>query len=206
MTGLLLHHVSVLIREFGSIALFVIVTAESLGAPVPGESAIVLASIAAGAGKLSIWLVALSAFCGAVLGDNVGYFLGRKFGRRLIEKYGRRIGITADKYRRAEAFAFRYGPWMVIGARFFVILRQLNGLVAGTTGMRWLAFFLANVLGAALWVGFWTTLAYKLGHSVSLLSFFWHHLSFVPLAVTIALIAGIIVLGLVFWKRKAVIR
>jgi len=84
---------------------------------------------------------------------------------------------------------------MVVFARFFVVLRQLNGIVAGTTGMRWTTFFAANVVGAAIWVGLWTTLAYRFGGATSLLPLFWHHLAL------IAAILTPLAIGLLAWLR-----
>lgn len=194
MTQLLLQQISAIVEAYGSIGLFIVVTLESLGLPFPGETAIILASVAAAAGKIKIWQVALAAFTGAVLGDNIGYLIGRNFGKPFIEKHGHRVGITPERYLKAENIAQRYGPWMVLVARFFVLLRQLNGLVAGTTAMHWIKFTTANAVGAALWVGLWTILAYKLGHEVSLLPFLWHHITAVA-----AVLMGLVIVGLLIW-------
>ena len=137
----------------------------------------ILASAAAAAGKLDIYAVAAAAFLAAVAGDNIGYLLGRKLGRPVITRYGARFGLTDRNFDRVEAVVRRRGPFMVVIARFVVVLRQLNGIVAGTTGMPWPIFLAANAAGAALWVGVWTTLAYKFGHSTDVLPFLWHHLS-----------------------------
>ena len=85
---------------------------------------------------------------------------------------------------------------MVMVARFVVVLRQLNGLVAGTTGMRWPTFLAANLVGAGLWVGVWTTLAYQFGQKLDVLPFFWHHLSLSRRSAIPLLIAALIVLHL----------
>ena len=146
-------NVSALIHHYGAAALFVSLTLETLGLPLPGESALILASTLAGAGKISIWAVAIAAWCGAVLGDNIAYFIGRRYGRAVVTSYGARFGVTESRYAKVEAVFARYGPLMVIAARFVVLLRQMNGLVAGTAGMHWLAFALSNVVGAALWAG-----------------------------------------------------
>jgi membrane protein DedA with SNARE-associated domain len=81
---------------------------------------------------------------------------------------------------------------MVVVARFVVLLRQLNGLVAGTTGMRWTSFLAANVVGAALWVGCWTTLAYRFGHSTEIIPYLWHHLGLVAAIAVPLLIAALV--------------
>jgi membrane protein DedA with SNARE-associated domain len=186
-----------LVSHLGAPALFVTLTLESLGAPVPGESAVIAASAAAARGELDIRAVALAAFAGAVLGDNIGYLIGRKLGRAAIVRHGRRFGLTDAAFDRAEAITARWGPLMVVLARFVVLLRQLNGIVAGTTGMPWPRFLLANAIGAALWVGVWTVLAYRLGRDAhAVLPWFWHHLGLVAAILVPALILVLLVLRL----------
>jgi membrane protein DedA with SNARE-associated domain len=189
----LAHAFESLIGEYGVPALFVTMFFETLGAPLPGESALILSAGAAAAGKLDIRAVVVAAYLGAVLGDNLAYLIGRKLGRPVILRYGRRVGITDAAYAKAEAIARRHGPLMVMAARFVVVLRQLNGLVAGTTGMRWPTFIAANLVGAGLWVGVWTTLAYEFGQKIDVLPFFWHHLSWVA-AIGIPLVIVALVL------------
>jgi membrane protein DedA with SNARE-associated domain len=186
------HHLEAFIAQYGLLALLVSVTLESLGAPLPGESAVLLASGAAAAGTLNIYAVAMVAFAAAVLGDNIGYLIGRKLGRAAIAQHGARFGLTEANLQRVEKVAHRYGPMMVVVARFVVLLRQLNGLVAGTTGMRWTSFLAANVVGAALWVGFWTTLAYRFGHSTEIIPYLWHHLGLVAAIAVPLLIAALV--------------
>jgi membrane protein DedA with SNARE-associated domain len=179
------------------LALFVCVALESLGAPLPGESAIVFAGAAAATGKLPISGVAVAAFLGAVIGDNAGYLIGRRMGRPVILKYGGRVGIGPKQLDRAEQIARRHGALMVVFARFVVLLRQLNGIVAGTTGMHWATFAAANAFGAALWVGVWATLAYHFGReATSLLPFLWHHLALVAGVAVPALIVLLVVVRL----------
>jgi len=188
----LTHHLEALVAAYGIPALFISVSLEALGAPLPGESAIILAAGAAARGEFSIYTVAVTAFLAGVLGDNIAYLIGRKLGRPTILRYGGRVGITEATLGKAEAVAHRYGPLMVVFARFVVVLRQLNGLVAGTTGMHWLTFLLANMAGAALWAGFWSTLAYRFGISTDILPFFWHHLSLVAAIGIPLIIAGLV--------------
>lgn len=192
-------HLLALVEQYGVLALFVSLTLETLGLPLPGESALIALSAAAGAGKLSLWHVVGAAYVAAVLGDNIGYLIGRRYGKAVILRYGVRLGITHAKYEKAEAIAARYGPLMVVAARFVVLLRQLNGLVAGSTGMHWAAFLGANLVGAALWVGFWSTLAYRFGHDVSIVPWIWTHLSLVAMVAIPALLA---VVGVLYWHLR----
>ena len=193
----LAQHLASLVAHYGLPALFVSVTLEALGAPLPGESAIIVVAGAAARGELGIRSVAVTAFLASVLGDNIGYLIGRKLGRSAIARAGGRFGITEAALARAEGIVSRYGPVMVVVARFVVVLRQLNGLVAGTTKMPWPRFLAANVVGAALWVGLWTTLAYRFGRSANdILPFFWHHLSLVAAIAMPLLLLGLLVLHL----------
>ncbi len=175
-------------------------TLESLGAPLPGESAILIAAGAAAKGTLSIRAVAIAAFAAAVLGDSIGYLIGRRLGRPAVARYGARFGATEARLARVEAVAVRYGPLMVVFARFFVVLRQFNGLVAGTSGMRWPVFLAANVTGAALWAGFWSTLAYRFGLNTDNLPALLHRLG--PLAGLLAFAAILALIVLHFRKRR----
>jgi len=196
MHSALIQHFESFVGEYGVVALFLTLFFETLGAPLPGESALILASGAAAAGKLDIRAVVLAAWLGSILGDNAAYLIGRKLGRPAVLRYGSRVGVTEGAYAKAEAITHRYGPLMVVAARFVVILRQLNGLVAGTTGMPWLHFLAANLVGAALWVGLWATLAYKFGQKLDVLPFFWHHLSLVAAIAIPLLILGLAALRL----------
>ena len=87
-----------------------------------------------------------------MLGDNVGYIIGRTLGRATISRYGAKIGLTDERMRAVEKIFVRYGAATVMFARFFNILRQLNSIVAGILGMSWWRFLLFNAIGAALWV------------------------------------------------------
>ncbi len=197
------HHFSALVADYGVVALFLSVTFEALGAPLPGESAILVASAAAAAGQFRIETVVIAAFVGAVLGDNIGYLIGRKLGRPAIVRYGARFGATEANMDRVESVVAKHGPLMVVFARFFVILRQLNGVVAGTTGMRWPVFLAANTVGAAIWVGLWATIAYRFGLTSGALPYLWHHLALVAAFLTPILIAGLVYLRLRGRRRNA---
>jgi membrane protein DedA with SNARE-associated domain len=180
--------------HWGTLALFVTLTLESLGAPLPGESALIAASAASARGAFPLWQVVLAAWAGAVLGDNLGYLIGRKLGRDALIRVGGRFGVTEGAIARTEQVARRWGPFMVVAARFVAVLRQLNGIVAGTTGMSWPKFIAANAVGAALWVGVWTTLAFRFGHDLSIVPWLWHHLALVAMVVIPALVAALIFL------------
>jgi membrane protein DedA with SNARE-associated domain len=184
------------LQVYGLDVLGLVLFFESVGAPLPGESLLIAAGALAGEGQFNPWAVGAIGVLAAVLGDNLGYLIGRKAGRPLILKHGRRLGITPERFAKVEALLERRGWIIVAGARFVVLLRQLNGLVAGTTGMPWLHFLAANLVGAALWVGVWTTLAYRFGHDTEIVPYLWHHLNLVAMVLVPLLILALLALHL----------
>jgi membrane protein DedA with SNARE-associated domain len=183
------------LKDYGYLAIAVIVTIESFGPPLPGETIIIAASLYAGAGRLNIWLVILIAFSSAVVGDNIGYFIGRKGGRALVERHGKYVGATEERFAKAEAFFVRNGRWVVIVARFIEGLRQLNGVIAGTTGMRWRTFAMSQVLGAALWVGLWATVGYNSGSHVEAIYSAFSKIGY-------GLFALVVIAAAIWWFRR----
>ena len=154
------------IAQYGYGALFGVLFAESFGLPLPGEAFLITASFLATQGQLNIWLVGLTAWTAVVLGDNAGYAIGRFGGRKLIIRHGARVGISVERLNKTERFFAHYGPEIVIIARFFPVLRQLNGIVAGSAGMRWKRFVSYNALGGLLWVGAWSSGVYYFGSQI----------------------------------------
>lgn len=152
---------------YGAVAFLIFI--EDFGVPSPGETVLIAAAAASAQGDLNVLLVGIVAFSAAVLGDNVGYALGRYGGRRLILRIGRRLElhghhlVTEDRLDHAQSFFESYGSWIIVVARFIEGLRQLNGIIAGSLQYSWIRFLTLNALGAALWVGFWTTLSYFAG-------------------------------------------
>ena len=149
--------------HYGYWALFGAILLENFGLPVPGETLLIASALLASQGKMHIVPLLVTACIAAITGDNIGYAIGRFGGRRLVFRYGRYVFITEERLQKAEGFFRRYGGAVVVMARFFAVLRQLNGIVAGTAKMRWYRFLLYNILGAALWVTFWGMLFYELG-------------------------------------------
>jgi membrane protein DedA with SNARE-associated domain len=154
------------LAQYGYGALFAVLFAESLGLPLPGETFLVASAFLASQGQMHIVWVAAVAVAAAALGDNVGYGVGRWGRQRLLLRYGARVGITGERLARVEQLFARFGPEIVIVARFMPVLRQLNGVVAGGARMPWKRFLAYNLLGAALWVGTWTTIVFVLGKEV----------------------------------------
>jgi membrane protein DedA with SNARE-associated domain len=187
------------IHHHGVAAVFVILVFESLGAPLPGESLLIFAAVLAEHGDLSFPGLLVSAWAGAVIGDNFGYSIGRTLGHKLIWRYGGKVGLTAERLHKVEVVFARYGSVAVAFARFFNVLRQLNGVVAGTVEMDWWRFLVFNALGSALWVLVWTLVGYYLGIHGSHIAVLIHKLGFLGLgAVAIVLMA---VMAYVFGRK-----
>ncbi len=153
--------------HYGLWAIALLVLVEDFGVPVPGETVLIAGAIYAGSGKLNVVAVGLVGFAAAVMGDNIGYTIGRFGGRALVERWGKYVFITPARLDKAEAFFNNHGGKIITIARFIEGLRQANGLIAGITEMHWLKFFLFNALGAALWVGTWVSTGYFAGEHIT---------------------------------------
>lgn len=156
-------NVSHLVEVFGYPLLFVLVMGESSGVPIPGETALITAAVLASQGRLHIELVIPIAALGAIVGDNVGYQIGRKGGRWLLERPGWLQHQRVRVLRTGEPFFQRHGPKAVFFGRFVLGLRVWASWLAGATRMRWPSFLLWNALGGACWATAIGLAAYFLG-------------------------------------------
>ena len=159
-----------LIAVYGYWALFALVGAESVGIPVPGETALVLAGAYAGSThRLSPWLIFVVAAAAAFAGDNLGYWIGSKGGYRLARRYGARIPalrLDERKLKTARYLFDRHGRKVVFFGRFVSILRTYAAFLAGTSKMRWRRFLPANAAGGVLWAGAYTLASYLAGDTL----------------------------------------
>jgi membrane protein DedA with SNARE-associated domain len=153
------HH---LISSYGYAAVFVLVAAESLGIPLPGETVLVAAATYAGATHhLSIWFVFLVGAGAAVIGDTAGYWIGDLGGYRLLRRYGRYVHIDESKIKVGRYLFDRRGGAVVFFGRFVLILRTYAAFLAGTNKMHYPRFLAFNVSGGLLWAGLYCALAYN---------------------------------------------
>jgi membrane protein DedA with SNARE-associated domain len=182
------HHFEGTLHDWGYLGVAGFIFFEDFGVPLPGETMLIAASLYAGAGHLDVWVVGLIAFVAAVAGDNVGYAIGRFGGHDLVEKHGKWVFVTPDRLERAEKFFEKHGGKIVTVARFVEGLRQLNGIIAGIVEMHWLRFLLFNALGAALWVGVWTTVGYVAGDHVETIT---HYATYAAIALGVVVAAGV---------------
>ena len=139
------------VAAYGAVAIFVVVYFESFGAPLPGETGVIAAALLAVRGDISIVAVYLAVFCAALLGDSTGYVVGRVGGRRLLERFGPYVKLTPERLKAFEERFAKQGFYLVMIARFLPVLRQLNGLLAGSMNMPWTTFITAQMIGAFLW-------------------------------------------------------
>ena len=153
-----------LVGHWGYWAIFLVVILGNMGLPVPEEIILSLAGYLSWRGDLWLPIVFAVGVLSAVTGDNIGYWLGRRYGRVAIEHYGRRLLLTPDRFEFARRFVDRYGFIAVFLARFVPGLRFLAGPTAGTVGLSFPAFFVSNVLGAALYVPLAVGMGYAIGY------------------------------------------
>jgi membrane protein DedA with SNARE-associated domain len=153
-----------LISAYGYGVIAGIVGLEGMGIPVPGETALVAAAIYAGmTDQLDIRYVIGAAACGAIVGDNCGYWLGRRIGQQALERYGHYIFLTRSRIELGQYLFVRHGGKVVFFARFFTVLRTLGAFLAGLNHMRWRRFAPFNATGSITWAAAFGLAAYLLG-------------------------------------------
>lgn len=163
MSSVLITH---LIAAYGYFALFALIALESLGIPLPGETALIAASLYAGSThRLDIFAVAAVAVAAAVLGDNAGYWLGRRGGGALVARHGHLVRLDARKLKVGRYLFARHGFAVVSVGRFVSVLRTYAAFLAGVSRMPAGNFILANAVGGLLWAGGYAAAAYGLGNA-----------------------------------------
>jgi membrane protein DedA with SNARE-associated domain len=154
------------IGHWGYFAICIFVILGNLGLPVPEESILVLAGYLIWHEKLRLLWVLVVGVLSAVAGDNLGFWVGRRFGQDAIERYGHWVLVTPDRLHRARGFMTRYGSYGVFAARFVAGLRFLAGPLAGSTGLRPHVFLVANTLGALIYVPAVVGAGYAIGYGL----------------------------------------
>ena len=162
--GDLLH----LIGRYGYLVVFFGVMLEGTGMPLPGETVLIAAGVLVHRGVLHFGDTLFFGILGAVVGNQIGYWVGRFGGRAFVLRWGRYTFITPERLGHAEAFFAQHGGGAVFLCRFVVGLRVFGALVAGTSRMPWVRFALYNVLGGIVWVTVAVSLGYFLWASISL--------------------------------------
>ena len=180
-----------IVAAHGYLIVASIVGIESMGVPAPGETALVTAAIYAGTThRLSILLLIAAAALGAIVGDNLGYLIGRRFGYDLLLRHGRRIGIDERRLKLGRFLFERHGGKVVFFGRFMAVLRALAGVLAGAACMDWRRFLAFNAAGGIGWAALYGTAAYVFGDRIERVRG--------PLAVT-GIVIAVLVVGATWW-------
>jgi len=177
------------VDRYGYPAIFLTILVEGMGIPAPGQTILIAAALSAAHGNLSIVWVMILAFTGAGLGNSLGYLLGRWGGRALLARFK----VRGDRLARLEGHFRRYGGGVVLVARFFDGLRQLNGIVAGMLEMPWGVFTGFNILGAVLWTGVWGLGTYWLDKDISMVHSVFRKIEPFAVALTLAGFLGLMI-------------
>jgi len=161
---------------------------ESVGLPLPAEAALMAAAIfAARTHELDIRPLIAAAILAAVLGNVAGFWIGRRFGYRLLAQYGNRLGLTEGRLRIGQWLFMRYGGMFVFAARFLPFLRNMAAVLAGANRMAQHRFYVASSTAAVAWVLCYALAAYSLGGAFTELAS--------PAAIVLGAVAVLIILA-----------
>jgi membrane protein DedA with SNARE-associated domain len=194
-----LHAVQPELDRYGYGAVGLLIFLESIGAPLPGETVLIAAAVYAGTGRLNPFVLAVVAVLAAVVGDNTGYAVGRVGGARAIARFGRLVLLTPDRFEKGRQVFRRHGPRIVFVARFVAVLRQVNGLLAGTAHLPWRVFAVVDALGSLLWVGCWTTVGYFAGNHIDTV---WHAVTRAGWVAAVVAVVVVVAVSFVVTRRR----
>ena len=163
-SGLITH----LIATYGYFAVFALIALESIGIPLPGETALIAASIYAGSThRLDIIAIAGVAAAAAIIGDNGGYWLGRRGGGALAARHGHLVRLDGRKLKVGRYLFARHGGKVVFFGRFISVLRTYAAFLAGLNRMPLARFAAANAAGGMLWAVGYAAAAYAIGNAAA---------------------------------------
>src|SRR6201997_1540364 len=187
-----------LIAQYGYWAVGVALLLENAGMPVPGETVLLLASLLAySREELQLPYIIVVGVCAATLGDNLGYVIGYRGGRRLFDRYRSAFRIKLETIARGERLFDRFGAVTILFARFIFGLRVIAGPLAGVLRMPWKRFAVFNFLGALLWVTVISVVGHKFGKHWDTLTEYLERFNLV--------IAGVVAIGILvlwLWRRR----
>ena len=195
MISVTTHNLLHLLATYGYWAVFVFIAIESMGIPFPGETMLLVAAIYAGTThRLSILLVIVAAASGAILGDNLGFIIGRVGGYRLLRRYGRYIRLDERKLKLGQYLFMKHGGKVVFFGRFVAVLRAWAAFLAGTNRMRWPGFLFFNALGGIVWATLFGLGGYYLGDSI-------HRLTG-PVAIACTVLAALVIIAFLIFVHR----
>jgi len=190
------HALEPWITSYGSLAVAVLVMLESLGLPLPGETALVSAAIYAGSThRIDIFVLIGSAAIGASLGGILGYWIGRRAGYPALLRHGSRIGLTERRLLAGHWLFENHGGKIVVFGRFFAVLRALAALLAGVTRMEWRRFLVFQIFASVVWAAIYGGAAYIFGKQIE------HVAGPVGVAIGVAIVIAVIVAAMMFHRH-----
>jgi membrane protein DedA with SNARE-associated domain len=182
-----------LFARYGYAVVFVGVFLENAGLPVPGETALLAGAALSRSGALFLPWVIATAIAAAIFGDNIGFLIGRRGGRVLLDRFGSKLGLTPDRLVEFDRFFDKHGAKTVFIARFVTGLRVVGAVLAGASGLPWGRFLLYNATGAVAWATTFGAVGYFLAYSWETLEE-WIGRSGLALLAAVAIIAVVAVL------------
>ena len=191
-----LARVQPLLERYGYGAAFAAVMAEGMGVPTPGQTLLMAGALEAATGRMNIALLLFLVTTAAIVGNSIGYAIGRWGGRVVLVK----LKINPQRQQYLVDLFKRRGGVVILLARFLDGLRQLNGIVAGVLRMPWWSFTAYNVAGAVLWTSAWGLGTYYLGRDIHLIAAFFHRHR--PLLLVVGAIAFVALLMYLLRSRK----
>lgn len=169
-----MHSVAHLVHAYGLLVVAGFIGLESVGIPLPGETALVVGSVIAGrTHELNIVAVILTAFAASLIGRMLGYLVGAQFGYWLLLRYGSYVRITEKRIKLGQYLFLKHGAAIIIIAQFIPVMRCIAGILAGANRMPWRHFLLASAIGAGLWAVFFGAAAYTFGRQFARLASSW---------------------------------
>jgi membrane protein DedA with SNARE-associated domain len=189
------HTIDAWLESYGYLVVFLLVMLESIGVPVPGETALVGAALYAGSThKLEIWAIIAVAAAAAIIGDNIGYAVGRYGGAKLLLRYGDKIHLPEERLKIGIWLFRRHGGKVVFWGRFVSILRTWAAFLAGANHMEWRRFLVFNAAGGIVWATLYGVVYYVFGATLKKLS----------TSIDVALGVGsvVILVAFVVWTRR----
>jgi membrane protein DedA with SNARE-associated domain len=189
------HTIDAWLESYGYLVVFLLVMIESIGVPVPGETALIAAALYAGTThKLEIWGIVGAAAAGAIIGDNIGYAIGRYGGARLLLRYGHKVHLHEGRLKIGIWLFRRHGGKVVFWGRFVSILRTWAAFLAGANHMEWRRFLFFNAAGGIVWATVYGVVYYVFGATLKKLS--------TTIDIGVGVGSAVVLVAFVVWTRR----
>jgi membrane protein DedA with SNARE-associated domain len=189
------HTIDPWLASYGYLVVFLLVMIESIGVPVPGETALIAAALYAGStGNLQIQWVIVVAVGGAIMGDNIGFAIGRYGGAKVLLRYGHKIRLNEERLKIGIWLFRRHGGKVVFWGRFVAILRAFAAILAGTNQMGWPRFLVFNTAGGIVWATLFGVAYYVFGSALEKLS--------TPIDIVLGVAGTVILVGFLAWSKR----